>query len=147
MTKNKELIERYPYLLPRNVWTDKVDDDYDYSWTLADQAPDGWRELFLQMCEEIREPLIAANYLNEFRFSQIKEKFGTLRAYSFGAPREVHNIISKYERMSARMCIKCGATATKISRGWISPWCDKHAFLIDDDMIDIDEWFKEEEET
>ena len=31
--KNKELIKKYPFLLPRNVWTDKVPEDYDYSYT------------------------------------------------------------------------------------------------------------------
>ena len=34
MTKeeNKALIERMPYLLPRNVFTDKVVDNYDYEY-------------------------------------------------------------------------------------------------------------------
>ena len=144
--ENKRLVERYPYLQPRNVWTDKMPDDYDYSWTRADDIEDGWRELFLQMCEEIREPLIEADYLDKFRFTQIKEKYGTMRTYAFGAPRKVFDIISKYEGMSARICIKCGKPATKISRGWISPWCDEHASLINDSMVDIDEWFEEEDE-
>ena len=30
--RNKELIERYPYLLPHNIFTDKVPEDYDYSY-------------------------------------------------------------------------------------------------------------------
>ena len=144
--ENKRLVERYPYLQPRNVWTDKIPDDYDYSWTRADDIEDGWRELFLQMCEEIREPLIEADYLDKFRFTQIKEKYGTMRAYTFGAPRTVFDIINKYEEMSARICIKCGKPATKISRGWISPWCDEHANLINDEMMSVDEWFSNNEE-
>ena len=32
--ENKELIEKYPFLQPRNVFTDKVSGDYDYSYIL-----------------------------------------------------------------------------------------------------------------
>lgn len=75
---NKELIERYPFLLPRNVWTDKVDEDFDYSWTLLDEMPDGWRKAFGEMvCEEIRNELLrfGEKALEEYRIEQIKEKY------------------------------------------------------------------------
>ena len=72
----KALIKEYPYLQPRNVWTDKIAEDYDYEYILGEHdLPEGWFELFLQMCEDIKEPLIKADYLNEFRFSQLKEKY------------------------------------------------------------------------
>ena len=29
---NKELIERYPFLLPRNRWTGEIPEDYDYDY-------------------------------------------------------------------------------------------------------------------
>lgn len=35
----KQLVERYPYLLPRNVWTDKVPEDYDYTY-----CDDCWKD-------------------------------------------------------------------------------------------------------
>ena len=54
--ENKELIKRYPFLLPRNRWTGEVAEDYDYHYTELDGMPDGWRIAFgKQMCEEIRE--------------------------------------------------------------------------------------------
>ena len=34
--QNKKLIERYPFLMPRNRWTGKVPEDYDYSYTELD---------------------------------------------------------------------------------------------------------------
>lgn len=139
--RNKELCERYPFLLPRNVWTDKIDDDYDYSWTLLDNVEEGWKKLFLKMCEEIREPLINCNFLDKFRFSQIKEKWGVLRMYHFGAPAEVNEIIWKYEKMSARICINCGDKATKMSRIWYAPWCDKCARGDAEDYEDINDFY------
>lgn len=126
--KNKQLIERYPFLMPRNVWTDKIDEDYDYSYIRGiSELPQGWENLFLQMCEEIRQPLIDNNYLEKFRFSQIKEKYGSGRFYHNGAPEEVNKIIYKYENACGRTCGLCGAPATKISGGWIFPYCDNCA--------------------
>ena len=140
---NKDLIKRYPYLLPRNVWKDEVDEDYDYSWTKLDEVEDGWQDLMLRMCEEIREPLIKANYLDKFRFSQIKEKWGHMCCYNFGAPEEVQRIIHKYENESARTCIQCGRNALKVSAGWIAPYCLSCASKLSEymDFIDINEWY------
>jgi hypothetical protein len=96
---NKELIERYPFLIPRNVWSGKIVENYDYDnpdYILLDDMPDGWRKAFgEQMCEEIREELIKAQerdpeggyddgdkvvpYLQGYYPIQIKEKYGQLR--------------------------------------------------------------------
>ena len=55
---NRWLCMKYPWLLPRNRWTDKEIEDYDYSWTELDAMPEGWREAFgEQMCEEIQKVL------------------------------------------------------------------------------------------
>ena len=53
---NKQLVKKYPFLLPRNRWTGKVPKEYDYSYTELDDMPDGWRKAFgEQMCEEIKQ--------------------------------------------------------------------------------------------
>lgn len=123
---NKKLIERYPFLMPRNRWTGEAPEDFDYSYTELDAMPDGWRKAFgEQMCEEIREELVRVGYLEKYRIAQIKEKYGSLRWYDFGATERIlREIIPKYTRLSKRTCIMCGAPATKMSTGWISPYCD-----------------------
>lgn len=145
--RNKRLVKRYPFLLPRNVWTDELDDNYNYEYTWLDDMPDGWRKAFgEQMCEEIRKALVKHNYLEKYRISQIKEKFGSLRWYDFGAPSEVFDITEKYERQSRSVCIGCGKPATKVSTGWISPWCDNCTNTLSGctEFEDIKEWFKNE---
>lgn len=123
--QNKKLIERYPFLLPRNVWTDEVPKDYDYSYVRGQgELPNGWWKLFLQMCEDIRQPLIDANYLDKFRFSQIKEKYNTMRCYNFGAPEEVYNIIHKYEQIAYYVCTKCGKPAAYETQGYYASFCE-----------------------
>mgnify|MGYP001260663766 CR=1 FL=1 len=82
---NQKLIERFPFLMPRNRWAGEVPEDYDYSYTELDSMPDGWRKAFgEQMCEDVREELVRAEYLDQYRISQIKEKYGTLCWYDFG---------------------------------------------------------------
>ena len=52
---------------------------------------------------------------------------------------KVYDIIEKYEDISGRICAKCGKPATKISRGWICPWCDDH--IGDSAYWDINEYY------
>ena len=136
---NQKLIERFPFLIPRNRWTGKVPEDYDYSYTELDSMPDGWRKAFgEQMCEDIREELVCAEYLDQYRITQIKEKYGTLCWYDFGGTeRMLRDIIPKYEHLSARTCIRCGNPATKVSIGWISPYCDTCAGKISHSSMEI----------
>lgn len=122
--KIKELTKQYPYLIPRNVWTDKIVEDYDYVVGEHD-LPEGWFNLFLMMCEDIRQPLIDADYLDKFRFSDVKEKYNNMRCYNFGAPKKVQKIIDKYEYMSQFICTKCGKIATKETAGYILSYCDE----------------------
>ena len=70
---NKELIEKYPWLQIRNVWTnEKLDDEF----TWLDDLPEGWRKAFgLQMVEELDQILRKANYQDKYKIAQIKEKW------------------------------------------------------------------------
>lgn len=137
----KKLCKRYPFLIIRN-W--KNDKPIEYPYTYLDGMPNGWRRAFgTDMCEEIRKVLIKANYLNKYRVVQVKEKYGGIRWYDNGAPSSIYNelqdIIYKYEDISYRTCIWCGRPATKISLGWISPWCDNCAKRMGGKFRDIDE--------
>ena len=124
--QNKRLVDRYPFLLPRNVWTDLLPDDYDYSYIRGvEEVPKGWERLFLQLCEDIRQPLIDANFLEKFRFTQIKEKYNSLECYNNGAPEKVHEIINKYSVMAGYICTVCGKPATFETYGYIESYCDE----------------------
>lgn len=127
--KNKKLVERYPFLIPRNDWTGKIVNNYNYEYTELDAFPDGWRKAFgLMMIEEIREELIKFNFLYNYRILQIKEKYGSLRWYDAGYPdgSKIPDIIAKYEKISENVCIICGKPdVPMVLSGWISPYCEK----------------------
>lgn len=135
--ENKKLIKDFPFLLPRNRWSGKVVEDYDYSYTELDSMPRGWRKAFgMQMLEELKEALVKANILDKYGILQIKEKYGELRWYDFGNTEEGYKIISKYQDLSNYICMACGKPATKVTTGWISPFCDD--CIGDRQYVDID---------
>jgi hypothetical protein len=121
----RKLVERYPYLLPRNVFTDKLPDDYDYTYIKFLEIPIGWNRLFLQMCEDIRQPLIDDDYLDKFRFTQVKEKYNRLECYNLGASEEVNRILDKYMVLSRYVCTKCGKRARYETQGYIASYCKR----------------------
>ena len=123
--KYKKLIEEFPFLMPRNVFTDEIPDDFNYSYHIGLNIPEGWTHLFLQMCQDIKQPLIDANYLNDFRFTQIKEKYGAMRCYTNEVPKKVQSMISKYEYMSRYVCALCGQPAHYKTLDYILPICEQ----------------------
>jgi len=83
--QNKKLVQLYPWLLPHNRWTDKVSEDYDYSYTELDGLEPGWKIAFgLDLCEEIQACLnqLPSEQAAKFRIVQIKEKYASLRFYT-----------------------------------------------------------------
>ena len=142
---NKELCEKYPWLIPTNRWTGEVVEDYDYDYTELDQMPDGWRIAFGdQMVEELNQELVTGGFVNDYRITQIKEKYGGLRWYDNGNTKEGYNIINKYESLSRRTCICCGKPAKYITLGWISPFCEDCIKDINDRYETVEEYFGEE---
>ena len=124
---NKALVERYPWLKPYDLWTGKPIENYDFEETFFEDIPKGWRIAFgLQMMEDIRDELIRVSCIDNFRVDQIKEKFGGLRFYYGGVPREsnISHIVEAYSLISESICIKCGKLdVPMVNSGWISPYC------------------------
>lgn len=126
MEKNKLLIEEFPFLIPRNVWTGKIVEDYDYSYTLLDNLEDGWRIRFgLAFCKDLKEVLEKNNCLDDYYIYQIKEKFGQLRWYD-NSPQEWSDHMYAWEYISEHTCKRCGKFPVPMrdDGGWVSPWCD-----------------------
>ena len=105
--------------------------------------PDGWVDSFVSnLRKELAETI--GSYAEYFKVLQIKEKYGMLRFYWGWADKnydnnevndlnrltnEVEEIIRKYEKISAKTCVVCGKSATKMTTGWIMPVCAEHEYL------------------
>ena len=121
--RNKKLVKRYPWIAPVGWKWNKVK---DYSYTMYDDVPIGWKRAFGKiMLEEYREVLIRNHYLKDFQWVEVKEKYGTLRLYSNGAPMEVLRLESKYDYISGFFCISCGRMNSPVLiEGWVQPLCE-----------------------
>lgn len=92
---------------------------------------DGWLEILVSLCENIEEECEKdAEAKKNFKFSQIKEKFGTLRVYTRGGNKAIYDLILDAEKESAKVCEYCGirdetiATKGTIGQfGWIRTLC------------------------
>lgn len=122
----KKLTEKYPFLIPYNVWTGKVDSSYDYSYIAGLwEIPEGWHRLFLLYCKNLYPYLKETNMLEKYRFSQIKEKYGTLRIYDFGYPVKADHLSTLFECFSRYVCPYCGKyPTTHETTGWVTFLCD-----------------------
>lgn len=124
-TKIKELVEKYPFLLPRNVFTDKLDPEYDYSYTWLSDMPKGWKNVFAEkLCEELKEELVKNNLLDDFRITTVKEKYGTLRIYTNFTTDKISEIIRNYEDLSMLHCPYCGKKTKYVSLGYVLYLCE-----------------------
>lgn len=109
------LLYKIPYnKRPRNPFRTKIYEREYFS------VGDGWLPLVQKIIEE------AINKKWNKEICQVKEKFGGLRFYINDAPREVFDIISKYEDMSYKTCEVCGQPGIQRPGGWIETLCDKH---------------------
>ena len=112
---------RYPFLQPRNVWTGKKYWDFNEFWCL----PRGWKKAFgKQLRNDLRKALIKDGILHDFYFTQIKEKYGTLRLYNNGEGENTSKVIRYYENLSMCYCIMCGKPARYCTQGWIEYVCE-----------------------
>ena len=144
---NKQMIEYFPFLLPRNRWTGLVSSGYDYSYNEMYAMPHGWAVAFgYEMLCELREELLTHGFLYDYRITDIKEKYGTLRWYDAGITEKGFEIVRKYCSMSAHVCQECGKSATHMTRGWISYFCKKCGSSIGAEPIPEDWWEEDNED-
>ena len=126
LTKDQiqRLVDKYPYLQPRNLWTDEIAEDYDYTYIRGvGELPSGWERLFLMFCKDLQILLAQSNYLEEFRFTEIKEKYNSMRLYTYGETNEISQLIYMYQRLSSYLCQCCGKPAKVETREWIASYC------------------------
>ena len=112
------------------------------------ECGDGWYDIISRLCYIVHNRL---DYLNKngkslnFCWSQIKEKFGSLRCYCYDADEYIRGAI---EMASSISCITCEVTGDKgkfrykkkddqgnVVNAWIKVLCDKLA--LEEGYIDV----------
>ena len=84
------------------------------------ECSDGWFELIYTACKVIQSHIKYTPECPPFRFSQIKEKFGGLRLYSYGGDEFTSGVCSMAEAMSYKICEVTGERGQLCSTGhWL----------------------------
>ena len=80
---NKELIEKYPFLMPRDIYTGKIDRKYDYSY-MPYEFTNGWKNIWWKLVESLGSEYnnLSEEKKAQFSIIQTKEKFGEMRCYT-----------------------------------------------------------------
>ena len=116
---------KYPIIIPRTMNKDKMCTNF-FSHTWLDHFPIGWRKLGLEFFKELQEALnkYPKGERKSFRIYDLKEKYGRLTMHFNWYTNEVDQIVTKYEKISAKTCVACGRKAHWLTKGYVVPMCN-----------------------
>ncbi len=122
VVKNWFFLMSYPFMAIYNHWTGRKRIP---TCTFYDLIPEGWRKAFgKQMLKELKIAWIKTGK-SPFYFTDIKEKWGKLEAYTCGANEEIEAVLEKYNKLSQDYCLVCGSKAEYKTQGYISYLCER----------------------
>jgi len=130
LENEKTLISRYPL-----CWESFGADSAGLVEMFGMECDNGWFDLLDRLMARINthlEEKYAAVGRDEypFRVGQIKEKYGTLRFYVFGADDAIYRMIHEAEMESGKICEQCGKPGfLHTTRGgyWLKTLCSECA--------------------
>lgn len=93
------------------------------------ECGDGWKHIIESVAKVIEEEIEKCqdeSIASMLSASQVKEKFGTLRFYVWGATDKVLGAILVAEIMSENICEVCGNQGDIRDLPWITTLCEEH---------------------
>ena len=114
----EKLFKKYPKLFQQK---DLSMQETCMCWGIS--CGDGWFVLLDTVCSAIQS-YVLYNKVEEVQFTQVKEKWGGLRIYTYGGDPYVDGLISMAEAMSYRICEECGSSKGELRKeGWFKTLC------------------------
>lgn len=83
----------------------------------------GWIKILDPLFGSIRNHIKFAKIEN-FKITQVKEKFGTLRVYTSNSDEYINGLLDMAENMSEITCECCGKDGKTRTDGWFRTLCD-----------------------
>ncbi len=116
----QQLMDKFPFMEATNVFSDER-----LGYPIGCECGDGWYDIIYKLCDELNSLYIQnGKDANKILVQQIKEKYGSLRFYTGGLIEGGHDIINKYEDLSAETCEICGKKGKLTGKGWVQTLCD-----------------------
>lgn len=106
-------------------YLDNIEHEYGYMLQTSAYVCPGWMILIQNMLREIDARHDGKD--DHPIFTDIKEKFGTLRVYGYNIDDTDQAIIDRYAALSAETCMTCGAPGQMREKSrWLYVACDEH---------------------
>ena len=93
----------------------------------APECDNGWDDILEELCDKIQKLVDSEpERYKDFEFTQVKEKFGSLRVYCNYEDDEINKLIDEACAKSERTCEICGNPGRITYRGtWMKTLCKK----------------------
>lgn len=119
--EEERILKKYPKLFRQK---DLSISETAMCWGL--NIGEGWFWLLERLCEQLQWD-IDRNKHPQIEFTQIKEKFGLLRAHTNGSDDKQYGMIDLAEYLSGFICEECGTTkdVSQNKKGYIRTLCIK----------------------
>jgi len=125
MLKYENLIKQYPEFFIETALSVN-----ESCMAFGVECGEGWCRILEALCLKLKMLLQENNEpLSVFRFTQIKEKYGTLYIYyklnyiNIPATTKIDNLIQKAEEDSETICEHCGKQGELYDDGWCITLC------------------------
>lgn len=88
------------------------------------RMPEGWKSWTLNMLHKLNDYVVGKG-IKDFTIRDMGEKLGHGYCKTSFYDDAIHIIIEEWSADTYKTCCRCGNLATKYTRDWIRPYCDK----------------------
>ena len=114
----QELIKKHPKLFKQK---DLPMTQTAMCWGI--ECGPGWYSIIDELCTGLQN-LTDKQGHPQVEFTQVKEKFGSLRVYTDGASAAQFELIDRAEELSMETCERCGRLGKLREGSWVVTLCD-----------------------
>jgi len=133
MLQNKQILEMFPFLWPVDEDGNKIPlEVFQFHATLADKIPQGWGRVFAKDLFERTRKIVLSEGIGLENYQFIRIGVGGNRISIVGNIKneKLQELFDEIEYISERICVDCGAPATRTSTITDLPVCENCAMII-----------------
>ena len=113
-----EIIDKYP-----KIFGNRPFDPMKTLICFGFEVGKGWIPVLEDGFKKIND-IVEKESIDDFRVTQVKEKFGTLRVYTNWSTDPIDKIVQEMEKTCETVCEECGEPGKFYTDGWMRVRCE-----------------------